>query len=60
VYVLGLPLMRRRKSSFIYGIEDDAKDITNHLFNYLNSSTGSIHNGFYQDDSGKHGIRRSA
>ena len=27
LYVLGLPLMRRRKSSFIFGIEDDARDI---------------------------------
>ncbi|HZW75157.1 MAG TPA: NAD(P)-binding domain-containing protein, partial [Caldimonas sp.] len=26
LYVLGLPLLRRRKSSFIYGAEDDARD----------------------------------
>lgn len=37
LYALGLPLMRRRKSSFIYGIEDDARDITNHLQRYLHS-----------------------
>ena len=35
LYVLGLPLMRRRKSSFIFGIEDDARDIADHLIGYL-------------------------
>jgi putative flavoprotein involved in K+ transport len=35
LYVLGLPLMRRRKSSFIFGIEDDALDIADHLVGYL-------------------------
>ncbi len=37
LYVLGLPLMRRRKSSFIFGIEDDARDIADHLIGYLNT-----------------------
>ncbi len=37
MYVLGLPMMRRRKSSFIHGIEDDARDITSHLATYLES-----------------------
>jgi putative flavoprotein involved in K+ transport len=31
LYVLGLPVLRRRKSSFIHGAEDDAQDIVNHL-----------------------------
>jgi putative flavoprotein involved in K+ transport len=35
MYVLGLPVLRRRKSSYIHGIEDDARDITQHLSNYL-------------------------
>jgi len=35
LYVLGLPMMRRRKSSFIHGIEDDARDTIAHLSNYL-------------------------
>ncbi|MDJ0710932.1 MAG: NAD(P)/FAD-dependent oxidoreductase [Woeseiaceae bacterium] len=35
LYALGLPMMRRRKSSFIHGIEDDARDITEHLASYL-------------------------
>jgi putative flavoprotein involved in K+ transport len=41
LYVLGLPFMRRRKSSFIYGATDDARDITEHLAGYL-SSTASL------------------
>ncbi|MFO7298856.1 MAG: NAD(P)/FAD-dependent oxidoreductase [Actinomycetes bacterium] len=35
VYRLGLTFLRRRKSSFICGIEDDAADITAHLLSYL-------------------------
>ncbi|MCH9695259.1 MAG: NAD(P)-binding domain-containing protein [Gammaproteobacteria bacterium] len=35
LYALGLPLLRRRKSSFIFGIEDDARDIAEHLIAYL-------------------------
>jgi putative flavoprotein involved in K+ transport len=35
LYVLGLPMLRRRKSSFMHGIEDDVRDITAHLFDYL-------------------------
>ncbi|HSM68193.1 MAG TPA: hypothetical protein VK830_00655, partial [Xanthomonadales bacterium] len=38
LYLLGLPFLRRRKSSFIHGAEDDARDITQHLFGYLNES----------------------
>lgn len=35
MYVIGLPFLRRRKSSFIHGTEDDANFITNHLTEYL-------------------------
>ncbi|MEH6823757.1 MAG: NAD(P)-binding domain-containing protein [Motiliproteus sp.] len=35
IYVTGLPFMRRRKSSFIHGAEDDARDLSSHLSNYL-------------------------
>ena len=35
LYALGLPFMRRRKSTFIHGIEDDTHDIYNHLKSYL-------------------------
>jgi putative flavoprotein involved in K+ transport len=31
LYALGLPMLRRRRSSFINGIEDDARAITDHL-----------------------------
>jgi putative flavoprotein involved in K+ transport len=39
LYLLGLPFLRRRKSSFIHGAEDDARDITRHLFGYLNETS---------------------
>lgn len=35
IYVLGLPFLRRRKSSFIHGAEDDVRDISAHLFDRL-------------------------
>ena len=38
LYALGLPVLRRRKSSFIYGIEDDARDVIGHLAGYLGAS----------------------
>jgi putative flavoprotein involved in K+ transport len=31
LYVLGLPVLRRRKSTFIHGIEDDAREVVDHL-----------------------------
>lgn len=35
LYVLGLPFLRRRKSSFIHGAEDDARELVNHLVQHL-------------------------
>jgi putative flavoprotein involved in K+ transport len=35
LYVIGLPVLRRRKSSFIHGAEDDARDVVEHLAGYL-------------------------
>jgi putative flavoprotein involved in K+ transport len=35
LYALGLPVLRRRKSSFIHGAEDDARDVVDHLAGYL-------------------------
>lgn len=35
IYALGLPFMRKRKSSFIHGTEDDANYIVDHLSHYL-------------------------
>jgi putative flavoprotein involved in K+ transport len=31
MYALGLPVLRRRKSTFIHGIEDDAREVIEHL-----------------------------
>jgi putative flavoprotein involved in K+ transport len=38
LYALGLPVLRRRKSTFIYGIEDDAREVIDHLAGYLAGS----------------------
>ena len=35
LYALGLPVLRRRKSTFIYGIEDDAREVIAHLAGHL-------------------------
>ncbi len=35
LYALGLPVLRRRKSTFIHGIEDDARDVVDQLNSYL-------------------------
>ena len=35
LYALGLPVLRRRNSSFICGIEDDAREVIDHLARYL-------------------------
>ncbi len=35
LYVMGLPFLRRRKSSFMHGAEDDARDLSIHLAEYL-------------------------
>jgi putative flavoprotein involved in K+ transport len=35
MYALGLPVLRRRKSSFIHGVEDDARELTEHLARFL-------------------------
>ena len=38
LYAIGLPLLRRRKSTFIHGAEDDAREVTDHLVGYLATS----------------------
>lgn len=37
LYRIGLNFLRRRKSSFIHGAEDDARDLADHLSGYLRS-----------------------
>jgi putative flavoprotein involved in K+ transport len=41
LYVLGLPYLRRRKSSFIHGAEDDVRELGEHLAAYLARSVRS-------------------
>ncbi len=41
LYRIGLNFLRRRKSSFIHGAEDDARDITDHLAAYLRAGRAS-------------------
>ena len=38
LYALGLPYLRRRKSSFMHGAEDDARDLAEHLANWLDGT----------------------
>jgi len=38
LYVLGLPYLRRRKSSFIHGAEDDVRELAEHLSGYLDAT----------------------
>jgi putative flavoprotein involved in K+ transport len=48
LYALGLPVLRRRKSTFIHGAEDDARDVIDHLARYLASKTfrqGAVDSG---------------
>ena len=40
LYFMGLPFMRRRKSSFICGTGDDARDICHHLLAHLGRPVG--------------------
>jgi putative flavoprotein involved in K+ transport len=35
LYALGLPVLRRRRSTFMCGIEDDAREVIEHLVRYL-------------------------
>jgi putative flavoprotein involved in K+ transport len=39
LYALGLPVLRRRKSSFIHGADDDARELIEHLEGYLARSS---------------------
>jgi len=41
MYLMGLPYLRRRKSSFIHGAEDDARDLSTHLAAYLNRTSSA-------------------
>jgi putative flavoprotein involved in K+ transport len=42
MYLMGTALLRRRKSSFIHGAEDDARDLSAHLQTYLNNKIETL------------------
>ena len=42
MYLLGMPFLRRRKSSFIDGAGDDAEDLSSHLAAYLDSDVPAL------------------
>lgn len=42
MYAIGLPVLRRRKSTFIHGAEDDARDVTDHLAAYLDRTSRRV------------------
>ena len=39
LYLMGIPFLRRRKSSLIDGAADDARDLTDHLLGYLDGKS---------------------
>ena len=39
LYAIGLPVLRRRKSTFIHGAEDDARDLTAYIAGYLGAAS---------------------
>jgi putative flavoprotein involved in K+ transport len=46
LYVMGLPFMRRRKSSFIDGVGDDARDLSAHLVASLHRTCDEVRAAF--------------
>ena len=41
LYVLGLPFLRRRRSTLIDGAAADARDLADHLVGHLDTTTGT-------------------
>lgn len=44
LYVVGLSVLRWRKSTFIHGAEDDGRDVVDHLAGYLDGRRGRWEN----------------
>ena len=44
LYALGLPMLRRRKSTFIHGIEDDAREVDDRLAAHLSGVRSPVAN----------------
>jgi putative flavoprotein involved in K+ transport len=43
LYLMGMPFLRRRKSTLIDGAAADAGDLSRHLAHYLDASSGALH-----------------
>ncbi len=52
LYVLGLPYLRRRKSSFMHGAEDDVRELGVHLGAYLDGRAHAARSGAFEGESG--------
>ena len=57
LYRIGSNFLRRRKSSFIHGAEDDACDLAEHLAAYLNASNPNSASSTTLISEGRAGIR---
>ena len=55
MYLMGMPFLRRRKSSLIDGAGDDARDLTAHLASYLDG-----HRANSDKSAGPHGRRHAS
>ena len=45
LYLMGMPFLRRRKSSLIDGAGDDSRDLSDHLASYLDRQGASVFSG---------------
>jgi putative flavoprotein involved in K+ transport len=45
LYLMGAPFLRRRKSTFIDGVGDDARELADHLVGYLGQAVRSARSG---------------
>ena len=54
VYVMGLPFLRRRKSTFIDGAGDDARDLSAHLDGYLSGEDNAAMSAPRRANAGLH------
>jgi putative flavoprotein involved in K+ transport len=61
MYALGLPVLRRRNSTYIHGAEDDARDLALHLTRALRATGHRSCSGTHRDDRrrDRSGRRRS-
>lgn len=42
IYMLGTTFLRRRKSSFMHGVGDDARDLSDHMVEYLAARSATV------------------